>query len=140
MNENFSEPIFQFVSLSEEALNSINLAKATQFVIEAYHGAGYSGGDFEKAEFVVDGDDVVLKAPEYSRFMLYGRGPGKMPPIEPIAGWCAKNGIDISPWAIAKSIAKKGTKGNDFLTPIVPKLSEFFGQEIANLIGVEMTK
>jgi len=32
-----------------------------------------------------------------------------MPPIEPIRKWIESRGLEISPWAIAKSIALKGT-------------------------------
>lgn len=135
-----STAIFNVPNLTEASLEEIDLSRATKIVIDAYHQAGYYGGEFENSEFVVNGDNIVLDSPEYTRFMLYGRGPGKMPPIEPIAGWCAKQGIDISPWAIAKSIAKKGTKGNDFLSPVVPTLASYFAIQIGNLIGSEMTE
>lgn len=121
-------------------LSQIDLGPATEIVISGYHNAGYSGGEFENAKFIVSGNKVLLDAPDYTWFMLFGRGPGKMPPIEPIAGWCAKMGIDVSPWAIAKSIAKKGTKGNNFLTPLIPEIAAYFAEEMSKLLGTEMTK
>lgn len=119
-------------------LSEIDLGPATEIVISGYHNAGYSGGEFENAKFIADDDKIILDAPEYTRFMLFGRGPGKMPPIEPIAGWCAKMGIDVSPWAIAKSIAKKGTKGNNFLTPLVPDIAAYFAEQISAIIGKQI--
>lgn len=42
-----------------------------------------------------------------------GRGPGKMPPIGNIEAWIRNKGLapQVSPWAIAMSIAENGTKG-----------------------------
>lgn len=131
--------IFGDISLSKEQLEKLNLDKATLTIIDAYHRAGYSGGSFENSKLVPTEEAIVLEAPKYARFMLWGRGPGKMPPIEPIAGWCSKVGIEVSPWAVAMHIAKHGTKGNDFLTPIIPVLSDEIAEQIANLLAEEMT-
>ena len=135
--------IFGKPDISADKLkNGVLLEPATQMVLDAYHNAGYYGGGFEDAHFEFDTNSgktaAVLKAPEYSRFMLYGRGPGKMPPIEPIAGWCAKYGIAISPWAVAMHIAKAGTKGNDFLTPVLPEAIGYINAQIAKLIEEEL--
>lgn len=48
----------------------------------------------------------------YAVFVHEGTAP-HMPPIDAITPWANKYGI--SPWALAKSIAKKGTKANPFL-------------------------
>ena len=43
--------------------------------------------------------------------ILPPRGPGGLPPIENIMLWLKlKNKSDVSPWAVAKSIALKGTR------------------------------
>ena len=52
-----------------------------------------------------------LETDDYYQFVGSGRGPGGMPPVEPIQAWLNAAGIsDVSPWAIAKSIAAKGTR------------------------------
>jgi len=51
-----------------------------------------------------------LETDDYWRWVGNGRGPGKMPPVDSIAAWVARAGIAASPWAIAKSIAKRGTR------------------------------
>lgn len=44
------------------------------------------------------------------KFVGNGRGPGGVPPIGPIQAWIAAKGLDISAWAVAKSMAKRGSK------------------------------
>jgi hypothetical protein len=39
-----------------------------------------------------------------------GRGPGGMPPIGPIQAWIDAKGLAISAWAVAKTMALKGSK------------------------------
>lgn len=60
---------------------------------------------------------LTLITPAHVQFAKYGRGPGKPPPIDPIAKWLSSKGIISNPQdakgaavAIAKSIGKKGTK------------------------------
>lgn len=38
-----------------------------------------------------------------------GRKPGNMPPIKSIEQWIKDKGLELNAWAVAKSIAKKGT-------------------------------
>lgn len=125
--------------LDAETINkSLLFEPLNNMVLDAYHQQGYFGGGFEDAHFEADNGSgktaIVLKAPEYTRFMLYGRGPGKMPPVQAISGWCSKYGIEVSPWAVAMHIAKYGTKGNDFLTPIMPDILQYVNAQLAQLI------
>lgn len=53
-----------------------------------------------------------LEADDYWRYVGNGRGPGGMPPVDNIRAWLERAGIAASPWAIAKSIAKKGTRAH----------------------------
>ena len=60
--------------------------------------------------------EVTLLTPEHIQFAKYGRGPGKQPPIDSILKFVGEKGIifedtdqEGTAWAIAKSIAKKGT-------------------------------
>lgn len=51
-----------------------------------------------------------LEANENWKWMGNGRGPGKMPPVQNIQRWVEARGLDISAWAVAKKIAKEGSK------------------------------
>lgn len=57
----------------------------------------------------------VLPSPatkEYASVQEWGRKPGgKMPPVTVIADWARRKGITVSAFVIARSIARKGTKG-----------------------------
>lgn len=61
---------------------------------------------------------LSLFTPAHLQFAKYGRGPGKMPPLDPLIQWVSKKGIVSggasnargAAFAIAKSISKKGTK------------------------------
>lgn len=78
-----------------------------------YENEGYTG-DWHPV-FVERSGELVMFADEYTPFMLFGRVPGKKPPIQPIMNWCAKYGINANPWAIRYNIGKNGTKGNNFI-------------------------
>ena len=54
---------------------------------------------------------LTSKTP-YAIFVHEGTAP-HMPPVDAITPWANKKGIN--PWALAMSIAKKGTKANPFL-------------------------
>jgi len=63
--------------------------------------------------FVTVGPSSVvgeLQGEEQWKYVGNGRAPGKMPPIQPIAAWVAARGLDISAWAVARSIATRGSK------------------------------
>lgn len=94
-----------------------------------------------------------LETDDYWQFVGSGRGPGGMPPVEPIQAWLNAAGIsDVSPWAIAKSIAAKGTrdwrmkKPNVFTTAIdkwelegLDRLEQVAGQDLEDAT-VEIVK
>lgn len=121
-------------------LSSLNLEEETKMVADAYYAQGYTGGEFGKtAHFTMDissnSPSVILHTPAYTPFMLYGRGPGKMPPLEPIESWMEAKGLTGSAWAIRKHIADFGTTGNDFLTPVLGQVKETIVQKIQNAIS-----
>ena len=51
-----------------------------------------------------------LEGEEQWRYVGNGRRPGKMPPLAPIQAWIAAKGLNISAWAVAKGIAKNGSR------------------------------
>jgi hypothetical protein len=60
---------------------------------------------------VFQNGSVEFEFNESGIFVDKGRRKGaKPPPVKPIADWARKKGIDASPYAIAKSIGKKGIK------------------------------
>ena len=51
-----------------------------------------------------------MEAMDYWPFVGSGRGPGALPPVSRIQNWIDRAGLDISAWALARKIAKEGTK------------------------------
>ena len=128
--------VFKLPSIDiERIIKSINLQAATNLVVDAYYQQGYHGDFGSTAQFTmgISADNkpaATLHMPYYAPFMLYGRGPGKMPPAEPIENWMQQYGIDGSSWAIRKHIAEFGTKGNDFISPIMPQIKQIITDEM----------
>jgi len=61
--------------------------------------------------------EVSMETVAHVQFAKYGRGAGKAPPIDPLIAWVKRKGIVTTDkeargtaFAIAKSIAKNGTK------------------------------
>ena len=73
-----------------------------------------TGKIFDEMTTTVDvGADYIeaaLYANDYWRLVGNGRGPGGMPPVQRIQEWVDRAGVTVSAWAIAKSIAQRGTK------------------------------
>lgn len=117
-------------------LSGLNLEDITDIVRNAYKQEGYSGLFENTASFLFgDDDNIQLFAPQYSQFMLYGRNPGGMPPKENIESWMDNLGITGSPWPIMRKIANEGTTGNDFLSPVIPEVTETISKEISTVAG-----
>lgn len=116
-------------------LSGLNLDDITDIVRNSYRQEGYNGLFENTASFLFEDDDsnIQLFAPQYSQFMLYGRNPGKMPPKENIESWMESMGITGSPWPIMRKIANEGTTGNDFLSPVIPEVTETISKEISTV-------
>lgn len=79
-----------------------------------------------KVSITSAGLEGELNANHYWYFLVYGRKPGSMPPIESILGWIAKKGIqtDIKPESLAFLIARKiGRVGTDIFIGRRPGLA-----------------
>jgi hypothetical protein len=61
---------------------------------------------------------------QHGEFVEKGRRRGIMPPVEPIAKWIKQRGLNLSPWAVAKSIKKKGIKPYPFISNEIDKSQE----------------
>ena len=122
-----------------EILSQLNLEDETALVTDAYYKQGYNG-EFGRTAYFTMGlssknPTVILHTPAYTPFMLYGRGPGKMPPLEPMESWMKAKGLEGSAYAIRKHIADFGTSGNDFLSPVLGQVKETIVQKIQNAIS-----
>ena len=119
-----------------DIIRTLNLEDATDIIRQAYHDQGYTGEFGEVAEFRYHNNKIELFAPDYTQYMLFGRGPGKMPPRESIQSWMDQYGITGNPWPIMRKIAEQGTLGNDFIDPVLPDVV----QSVKLAIVPEITK
>jgi len=122
----------------------IDLSDETALVTNEYYRQGYNGEFGRTSHFVMDTKSsknpaAVLLTPAYTPFMLYGRGPGKMPPAEPIRSWMDDRGLTGSDRVIRNHIAKFGTTGNDFLTPMLGEIKNNIVQKIQDAISQALT-
>ena len=126
-----------------EILSQLTFEDETKMVTDAYYAQGYSGNFGRTAHFAMDissnSPSVILHTPAYTNFMLYGRGPGRMPPHEPIESWMKAKGLEGSAWAIRKHIADFGTTGNDFLTPVLGQVKENIVKKIQTAISTAIS-
>ena len=121
-----------------EILSQLTFEEETKMVVDSYYAQGYNGEFGKTAHFAMDissnSPSVILHTPAYTNFMLYGRKPGRMPPLEPIESWMKAKGLEGSAWAIRQHIADFGTPGNDFLTPVLEKVKENLVQKIQKTV------
>ena len=119
-----------------DIIRTLNLEDATDIIRQAYYDQGYTGEFGEVAEFRYHNNKIELFSTDYTQYMLFGRGPGKMPPRESIQSWMDQYGITGSPWPIMRKIAERGTLGNDFIDPVLPDVV----QSVKLAIVPEITK
>ena len=121
-----------------EILSQLTFEEETKMVTDAYYKEGHNGEFGRTAHFTMDtsakNPTVILYTPAYTNFMLYGRKPGRMPPLEPIESWMKAKGLEGSAWAIRQHIADFGTSGNDFLSPVLEKVKENLVQKIQKTV------
>jgi HK97 gp10 family phage protein len=99
----------------------------------------------------VQGDEDAIDAGFFSQqttggyafFVEYGRRAGKMPPPDMLIQWCRKKLrlpekiARARGWAMARKIAKKGTRPHPFFAPAVEKNKKAVVDAIAEAINKE---
>lgn len=91
----------------------------------------------------------IISGRQYTEQLVYGRKPGKMPPIEPLIRWViAKFGYEYNraeqmAWGIAKKIAKEGTdyypNGTDLLEVLEQQeVIDYVNTQIGNYLASEV--
>lgn len=78
----------------------------------------------------------------YASYVEYGRKPGKMPPPDILEAWAYKKfrlshkDARSMAWAMARSIAKKGTKARPFFEPAVESGWRIMIDKIAKIVKI----
>ena len=78
----------------------------------------------------------------YASYVEYGRKPGKMPPPDILEAWAYKKfrlshkEARSAAWALARSIAKKGTKARPFFEPAVESGWRKMIDKIAKIVKI----
>ena len=97
-----------------------------------------------------EGNEVYLLTPSHIQFAVYGRGPGKRPPLDPILKWVKREKILFdglsekgTAFVIQKGIAKNGTKGfkrnaPNALEEAIAKHLTDYNNQLAEGIAVEI--
>lgn len=109
-----------------------------------------SSGKVQKVEGDPDAVDAGFFSDKttggYAFFVEYGRRAGRMPPPDMLIQWCRKKlrlpekFARARGWAMAKIIAKKGTRPHPFFGPAVEKNKQAVVDAIAEAIKKETDK
>ena len=114
----------------EDILKTIDTKPMIDRISQEYNAQGYIGRFPSTLRTTITNTTIQFWSAQYGWFMLHGRDAGKMPPIAAIRDWIDRYNIPRNEWAVAKKIARDGTTGNNFLSPIVPELVDMIGKEI----------
>jgi hypothetical protein len=125
-----------FIKLTEAFLEKI-AAEADQYTSE-------------KSYIVDDDEGLKLVTPDYLQYAVYGRGPGKAPPLDSMISFVKAKGIIFdnmdqrgTAFAIQASIAKKGTSnwvpnaGNALEEFVQNNISEYYTELNIQLLDKE---
>lgn len=69
----------------------------------------------------------VAPSVAYGLFVEKGRRPGRMPPVDTVASWARRHGIN--PFVLARAIGRRGTKARPFMEPA-------YGQNVGKIIAI----
>ena len=119
--------------------------------------AGYDpNGELMKFTWVTEYNgnlfQLYFNLPNYWQYAEYGRGPGKMPPVNKILKWIefkhlvphSNNGrvpttVQLA-FAISKHIAKYGTQGKHLLQETIQSTYNNLVDQLVNLIAKQLEK
>ena len=84
----------------------------------------------------------VMEGDDYWVFVGNGRGPGGMPPVDNIQAWIDRAGLTISAFAVARKIAKEGTRAHrrgeaNVFTSVIDQWEQDLGV-VEDVAGKEM--
>lgn len=90
---------------------------------------------------------VYLSAVDYWEFVEYGRKAGSFVPIKPLKNWLLQKGLKASPYAISKSIHKKGIKAKPFFRESLAeveidliKLDDLLQKDIDKMLNIKLNQ
>lgn len=118
------------MSTTTSFISNETLDRLTLVVREYYAKEGYTGEFTRTSKFLVKKNELILNAPDYTPYILFGRKPGKLPPIQPIISWCKQYGITASPWGVRYNIGKRGTKGNNFIKKNENNIAKIVAEQV----------
>ena len=132
------------------AINEFNSLKEDLIKKHLQLGMKASGRWINNLEVVTDRMSIKLLGEHYTRYLVNGRKPGKMPPVKVIEQWIKDKGlqtrlpISTLAWAIAMSIKKKGTKyypeGTDLLDAVItPQRIQSIIDKVGESVLIEAT-
>ena len=90
-----------------------------------------------------EGLELIIKYPEYGKYVDEGRKPGSFPPSDPIKKWCKVKGIpDTAVFPIMRKIFNEGIDPVNFTAPWTTKgkeLNEILAKAATEDVTVELT-
>lgn len=104
----------------------------------------------ENVHALAEPNKGIISGRNYTEQLVYGRKPGKMPPVEPLIRWAqAKFGVDYQTatqiaWGTAKKIQQDGTtwfqKGGSDLLEVLeqPEVIDYINSQIGNYLTAEV--
>lgn len=81
---------------------------------------------------------VESHLPSYAIFTDRGRRAGKRPPVKSLTDWCRRHGMAGKEYAVATNIAKHGTVGKHFTTPL-QRMVEMLRKTIPSAIITDLS-
>ena len=71
-----------------------------------------------------------------------GRGPGRMPPVGPLQRWITSRGLSLNAWALAKRIAKDGTRDHRLGRPnlVMESIKAWKEGDVYKAVGGQVSK
>jgi hypothetical protein len=114
-----------YIALAQEVIEDfLNAIKDELIAYLDTNDRNASGRSKNSLTVTADATSGQLTGAKWIEYTFRGRAPGKLPPISALIEWCASRGLPRSmAWAVAKIIAREGTKlyreGRNVLNEII---------------------